>query len=266
MLTAGRRITRLAAAVTILGLGSNACTGETTGSSEANFSDRYLASLIGAADSHENEEVMTDYLRYEEASISQCMDEAGFDYVAAPPESIFVPFGYTGDPLTDAKRFGFGISTVDVNVQASATNPTDAILASLDTQASSAWNDQYRQCADVATQEVTDQRGVGSAAAIASDVTAAVRNDPAVRKAQEAWRTCMDERGFDAASRDDLITQMTSEYGTVPSSKLSAFQTREIAAAVADAECGEQLRSVEAESTRTHLRTISPESYAQLYP
>ena len=79
MLTAGRRITRLAAAVTILGLGSNACTGETTGSSEANFSDRYLASLIGAADSHENEEVMTDYLRYEEASISHCMDEAGFE-------------------------------------------------------------------------------------------------------------------------------------------------------------------------------------------
>ncbi len=130
MLTAGRRITRLAAAVTILGLGSNACTGETTGSSEANFSDRYLASLIGVADSHENEEVMTDYLRYEEASISHCMDEAGFDYVAAPPESIFVPFGYTGDPLTDAKKFGFGISTVDVNVQASATNPNDAILAS----------------------------------------------------------------------------------------------------------------------------------------
>ena len=76
----------------------------------------------------------------------------------------------------------------------------------------------------------------------------------------------MHERGFDAASRDDLITQMTSEYRTVPSSKLSAFPTREIAAAVADAECGEQLRSVESESTRTHLRTISPESYAQLYP
>ncbi len=64
----------------------------------------------------------------------------------------------------------------------------------------------------------------------------------------------------------NLITQMTSEYRTVPSSKLSAFQTREIAVAVADAECGEQLRSVESESTRTHLRTISPESYAQLYP
>ncbi len=187
MLTAGRRITRLAAAVTILGLGSNACTGKTTGSSEANFSDRYLASLIGAADSHENEEVMTDYLRYEEASISHCMDEAGFDYVAARRvdlRSVRLP----GDPLTDAKKFGFGISTVDVNVQASATNPNDAILASLDTQASSAWNDQYRQCADVATQEVTNQRGVGTAATIASDVTAAVRNDPAVRKAQETWR------------------------------------------------------------------------------
>lgn len=61
-------------------------------------------------------------------------------------------------------------------------------------------------------------------------------------------------------------TALDPEFGTVPSSKVSAFQTREIAGAVADAECGEQLRSVEAESTRTHLRTISPESYAQLYP
>ncbi len=61
-------------------------------------------------------------------------------------------------------------------------------------------------------------------------------------------------------------TALDPEFGTVPSSKVSAFQTREIAAAVADAECGEQLRSAESESTRTHLRAISPESYAQLYP
>ena len=266
MRTAGRRYTRLAIAVTILGLGSTACTGETTTSSEKNFSNRHLAFLLGAADTGENNEVMTDYLRYEETSISHCMDEAGFDYVAAPPESIFVPFGYTGDPLSDVRKFGAGTSTVDVNVKASATNPNDEIVASLDTESSAAWNDQYRRCAAVATQEVADQRGVGAAAAIASDVNAAVRNDPAVRKAQETWRTCMNESSFEAASRDDLIAQMTSEFGTAPSSEVSAFRTREVVAAVADAKCGEQLRSAESESTRTHLRALSPDSYAQPYP
>lgn len=245
---------------------SAGCSDSDTTEPEGDFSDRYLAYLLGAVDSAENEAVITDYLRLEESAIDRCMGEAGFEYVPAPPESIFVPLGFTGDPLTDARKFGFGISTIDSNVEASEVNPNDGIVSSLDQRLATSWNDRYRSCADRATEMVTEEYGVGAAAAIASEVNGAVRNDPAVRSARETWRACMADRGFDAASRDDLIAVLTDEYGALDSSGMESFRRREIAAAIADAECGEQLRRAEAEATQRHLRELSPESYALLYP
>lgn len=254
----------LAAVTLVAGLG--ACSDSDHSSTDVGFSDRYLASLIGASDVDGNEQVMTDYLRYEEESIAQCMNGAGYEYVAAPPESIFVPFGYTGDLQADAQHLGFGISTVDVNVEAESTNPNDAIVASLRGAESAAWNDQYVGCADAAAEEMTDQRGVGAAASIAEKVNEAVRTDDGVRTAQQEWILCMGQRGFEASSREDLISQMTEQFGTISPSEVASFRQREIAAALADVDCGENLRRVQDEAMRTHLQELSPESYAELFP
>ena len=59
---------------------------------------------------------------------------------------------------------------------------------------------------------------------------------------------------------------MTTEFGALPQNEVPAFRTREIAAAIADVECGEELRAIKSEAVRTHLQTLSPESYDQLYP
>lgn len=256
--------TVLAAAALVAGLG--ACSDSHGAPADGDFSDRYLASLIGASNVDDNEEVMTEYLRYEEESIAECMHGAGYDYVAAPPESIFIPLGYTGDLKADAEHLGFGISTIDANVEAESTNPNDAIVSSLHGAESAAWNDQYVRCADAATEEMTDQRGVGAAASIAVKVNEAIRTDEGVRAAQQEWSVCMGQRGFETSSREDLISRMTAEFATLPPTDVPSFRQREIAAALADVECGENLRRVQNDAMRTYLQELSPESYAQLFP
>ena len=83
-----RRRSALTIGCTILCVLNAACSDSATTEPESDFSDRYLAYLLGAVDSAENEAVITDYLRLEESAIDRCMGEAGFEYVPAPPPCL----------------------------------------------------------------------------------------------------------------------------------------------------------------------------------
>lgn len=239
------------------------------GSSDAEtdraFAERYLESLLGLASAHEDEEVTSDYLRLEEQLIERCMTDAGFDYVAAPAESVYIPLGYSDDEMSNAEKFGFGISTIDPSAYEAASNPNDAIIAALaGTNEGVVWNEHYVECADLAHAETVERHGVDRAQSIAAEVEARVRADRSVIDAETQWSACMGNHGFMATDPIDLVEDLQSEFASVETSGLARFKEREIAAAVADVRCGEELRQVEADARLAALRELSPSDYEAL--
>jgi hypothetical protein len=132
-----------------------------------------------------------------ERSVRHCLEQRGFDYVAAPelPPQYFSEV-FSGD-VERAASSGFGIAD------------TFAFLAETE-----AGNDPrslaQAQCEESANQELAGQFApIQAASKLVGEIAGRVNSDPATLDLDQAWSACMSERGQTFSS----IAQVEAEVG-----------------------------------------------------
>jgi hypothetical protein len=269
-------------------LASSGCSGSSDGHQRAQEdADRQRAldeweSLTPEEQTEEREDVEAD----RNAFMDQCMSEEGFEWTPPPPAPSEVDF-----PSPDEFResFGFGISTTIGSTDERVSPPpppapmpgdassdvTTPDQAGLSPEELTAYRDREMACTLEAPQlpfeEVTEGEGGGMPI---EEVEQEVQSDPRVIDAQRRWSRCMSDGGFDAASPQELVDDITSRaepfvseyqeahgeslaessnasppdpaavFSAGELAELTSLQQYELEAAAADHECGEELSRV----------------------
>lgn len=237
-------------------------------SSELPYEDRYLRELLGYSTAEDRTASLEEYLRVEQGEISLCMSGAGFDYVEAPPKALYVPSGLSGDPIKDASKYGFGISLGLPPIDRASHNPNDDIIRDLTTSnptQASAWQSQLSDCSTTAQQTAELKLGMGKAASTADLVRKSLTTNLDVVAATDRWSSCLEGRGFLAESPDLLVEELTAEWQSGAVNDPNAFRAKEIAAASASLECGEELRAVISDASQKALMAIDAEAAKAIF-
>ena len=228
-------------------LSVSACTDNTTDEGDvASYQDRYFEQLIFGASPDELTQILTIYEDRRQRSIAECMRNDGFEYTPLQADQVFQPTGVDLTSRTGRAEMGFGISTVpDILPVAEVDDPTIARYEGLDEATQAAYDISLSECEANSDNTVEAELGIPEAVARAQQAQLAIANDPAVVKAQNAWSSCMAEIGYDAPTEADLITTLGLEFGQLDRGSVEAerFRQRELEAAVASWDCGDELRT-----------------------
>lgn len=215
-----------------------------------------------------------------EDSVQRCMKGQGFEYLPQPGSARTGRVGDDGG-LSDeeyASEFGFGIAAAlfdsgSTIVDASTQSVNDAYLAGLSEEAQKAWRAQLEDCMR-SGYERQDRAGmlVAPFDEARIEIEQLVDVDSRVAAAENRWAACMSASGFAygtfAEMFDSLLAEgralagsapgadqvVSADAPPVPFPQGAAFAQREVAAAVANQSCAEELTKVRS-VVRTELET-----------
>ncbi|RQX03903.1 hypothetical protein DLJ58_29020 [Micromonospora arida] len=151
---------------------------------------------------------IADYHRRANQYMGECMQSAGFQYVAhTPPTDPRLSLGLTEAQFT--QRYGFGISTlIDHPASGQRTDPNLAVEALLDPARQRAYAKARGACEQRRDDAVGDPPGVmrGPAAegAELTRVSDQANADPRIAAAKDEYARCMTGKGFTVRSGEDL--------------------------------------------------------------
>lgn len=192
-----------------------------------------------------------EYQRFrdEQVLVQRCMKEEGFDYILPDPAAFLTVSdgGFVEVPIDMAATLGYGITiSLDEAVEPQP-DPNSELLARLSETERQAWMSIYYGsggdgCASAGrslARTLTDDERVQTA--FADEIAAmvdSVAEDPEVVAGEAAWARCMAEQGFDFTAPPESVRLLQDEFALgIPLDQMEAFRIRELAVAMADAEC-----------------------------
>lgn len=230
--------------------------------------------MLGLVPEDEIQAYYTDQNEANERKIQECMRDAGFEYVIDTQMMVFEDPRSNMDPVEYAQQYGFGVWTQmdpDRNPYQSMNDQVWAnqeVLDALNPSEQNAWYEANSRCSQEAYSSGDDIWRNPMVQQALEDFEETVINDPRMRDAEEAWRTCMADAGQPFESQqemndhvyavwngDDELAELEmqfweSEAWTEDSPDHAQWLTlvdEEIAIAVADATCSPALQEVREE-------------------
>lgn len=206
-----------------------------------------------------------------EQLVAACMTDQGFEYEAAPYESI-IGEGTDGGDFTDrdyVAQHGFG-ATEPLSPPA-AENPNDRITASLSEEEMSAYDDALQRCNDDAHADQEDRYNLQEIIEVSQELNRLVEASAPVVAARNEYQRCLSARGFTASSPEELRASYFDRAGPVAAGESGqgdsqdALRAEEIEAALASFDCGRDLATVRAEERRRHMEDLNPAIYELVY-
>ncbi len=227
----------------------------------------YAEMLVSVSDGKQANELRRNLAQQRENARAVCMRSEGFDYVAAPAESILV----LGPDLNASSRefaeqYGFGFSTLDIDSQRAQRNPNDSMYTSLGSTEQQSWDQALKRCdAEVRASDVEVR--LAQIAKTIHEIGAAVQSDPDYVDAVRAWRDCLVSKGFsfDARTPQELVVEFGQRYQSLDNSARDSFKREELETAVASWECRQQLDSVTNRLTRQRLSEADRSLFQAVY-
>jgi hypothetical protein len=248
----------------------SSCASSAETSTPVDITQDYLLVVMGIADGQLINDLQAARASATERAKAECMVDRGFDYTAVP-DDVLSPKGIPDLRFTDveyARQFGFGMGTLDI--QSPGVNPNDRTVAALSPSEQAAWVDAESSCLAEAEEEVIDTYHLDSMAQTASEVAARVSEDPRFIAEQQAWKACVQARGFevDGDSFAELVSQFGERYASLASAEpqaIGAFLDEQRLVATAAAECGERMFEVQREVSKESLAGLDESLYQQLF-
>lgn len=127
--------------------------------------------------------------------VAACMEDAGFAYVPVPLEAVSYGPGMGVTREEHARRFGFGISTVDeefaafVEATTGAADPNAEYVESLSPERAHDYSIRRAECVERARSQAPQYPDTFKQAV--DDLVDRVRADPAVVEAEAEWSDCI---------------------------------------------------------------------------
>lgn len=230
----------------------------------------YLLMIMGIADGEEINDLQAARASATERAKAACMVDRGFSYTAIP-DDVLSPRSIPDLRFTDveyARQFGFGMGTTEI--ESSGKNPNDRTLARLSPAEQSAWAGAEASCGAAAEEEIIDSYNLDSMAEMARQVSVRVNEDPEFITEQQAWKVCVEARGFQVEGNGfaDLVAQYGQRYADVASADsgdMAAFLDEQRRVATAAAECGERMFETQRTLSKRALDQLDPVLYQQLF-
>jgi hypothetical protein len=209
-------------------------------------------------------------LRYEKR-VSSCMRRAGFTYVALDPIQRSIPVVSGETSLAARRAHGYNLAESVKLAKSDAPSPNEKYVEGLsgiekDAYSKALWGVLPSNSSGPASGGCMSEaegskrfRSLRDAAGLkAVDVYRRMRLDPRWRKANGFWVACMNRRGYNVSSREDvenvLLVPIQLKYLSsinVSESDVAAAFHEELAVANVDADCSESidktLRSIQAQ-------------------
>lgn len=256
--------------VALVALVASSCSSSAETHTPVDITHDYLLVVMGIADGQVINDLQAARASATERAKAECMVDRGFDYTAIP-DDVLSPKGIPDLRFTDveyARQFGFGMGTLEI--QSPGANPNDRTVATLSPAEQAAWADAESSCLAEAEKQVIDTYDLDSMAQIASEVAARVSEDSRFIAEQQAWKACVEARGFevDGDSFADLVSQFGQRYASVASAEpqaIGAFLDEQRLVATAAAECGERMFEVQRELSKDSLARLDASLYQQLF-
>jgi hypothetical protein len=201
-----------------------------------------------------------------EEIISECMDEAGFEYVPVSEDSVAYGPGHGISRSDYARKFGFGISTNDETLAAAnaytgrVSDPNFDYVRTLSPEREVAWGEAYDAC-ESRSRDIGPNLSAGFRDAVAGMVDR-VRAEPSVIEAEEEWVACLETEipsGLPKfSSLDDLVSWFSAESDARMESpdSLAELQELEREVAVRHLECQPPLVEAMREAAPNHESDI----------
>lgn len=254
----------------LVALVASSCSSSAVTPTPVDITQDYLLVVMGIADGQVINDLQAARASATERAKAKCMVDRGFGYTAIP-DDVLSPKGIPDLRFTDveyARQFGFGMGTLEV--QSSGVNPNERTVASLSPSEQAAWVDAESSCLAEAEEQVIDTYDLDSMAQTASEVAARVSEDPRFIAEQQAWKACVEARGFevDGDAFADLVAQYGQRYASVVSADpeaIGAFLDEQRRVATAAAECGERMFEVQRELSKESLARLDAPLYQRLF-
>ncbi len=252
-----RSITRCVVTAAMLVLAAGCASSDDSATDHADLVELFLP----WSDPAVSDRLSQEYHDRGEEVVATCMAEAGFEYIPVPLEAVAFGPGIGISREENARRFGFGRSTSDLQLAAgNATtstqrDPNEAYVDGLTDERSRAYSDQIDICQ--AELRATSPPFPDAYRAGVSSLADQVRADPAVAEAERAWVDCVAEAAGpglpDFSTLDDLVVWFDQELERVKENpeQLARLQDLERAAAVANLSCEPALVSAMREVAET---------------
>jgi hypothetical protein len=155
-----------------------------------------------------------ELVRREQQLIADCMRQHHFIYHPVEPRSIVDTTTETDfTSAAYAHQYGFGISAWPRFAPDNSGN--NQYVTSLPPKQQENYTEAAQQCSDQATDRANDELHVTEADKEFRVTDERVKRDPRYISAQHDWANCIERKGYEAPTREELIASLREKYNEI---------------------------------------------------